>query len=617
MLTLFKRILFIICIGLFASCNSNSSVDHIPTSFFFKKFQKSAFHLSPNGDYVSYLLSQGTTTNIIIENTLNHKKIQITDFKIGGVKSYFWANNNTVFYVAQTTLGQQLYYVSSNGSINKCTLIAKNIDFIEKKLWDDRFFLLSIQNNITSYHNAYSMDIRKWKPKIISLNPGNIIKWKSDNNGKIRLAVASDGLNETILIRNTERDTFKALINSNFINTISPIKFTKNNLSIYALSNLGTDHTKLVTINCATGILNGVIGHTADVVDVGFKNNTPTQVELETVKREILYLNKDWKEIYFKLKKTLKTPHIKILESNESGSVYFVKLFSDINEDKFFTYNRINKTLVSLSEKDTIPSWKLCRMKPIKFTARDGFTLEGYLTLPKGDKYNLPCVVLPHSAPHGRDIWGYVPEVQFLANKGYAVLQVNYRGSSGYGKTFKVAGFKNWGKVMQNDITDGAKWLMDTKTANPKKIAIFGHSFGGFCALNAAFNHPEIYTCAASYCGINNLFSYMKDYMVYSKPYQQMLNQTIGNPVNDAPYFREISPMFNVSKIKVPLFIVQGTKDNLVSVNETNQFVKQVRKGNVNVKYLLNDTEGHIFTDNTNIIELYDKLSIFLKRNFN
>lgn len=617
MLTLFKRILLVICIGLFARCNSNTSVNIIPTSFFFKKFQNYAYHLSPNGDYVSYLSSQGNITNIIIENAVNRKITQITNFKTGGVKSYFWANSNTIFYIAYTSLGQQLYYLSLDGSINKSTFLAKKIDFIETKLWKDRFILLSIQNNRNSRRNAYSMNIQTWKLKLVCYNPGNIIKWRSDNNGKIRLAVASDGLNETILSRNTEGDTFKTLINSNFINTITPIKFTNDNRSFYALSNLGTDNTTVVTINCVTGIFNSVIKHTADVVDVSFQNNIPTQIEIETSKKEILFLNASWKEVHRKLKKILKTPYLKVLETNESGNVYLIKLYSDIYEDKYYLYDTISQSLINISKKDTLPSWKLCRMKPIKFTARDGFTLEGYLTLPIGDKYNLPCVVLPHSAPHGRDVWGYSPEVQFLTNRGYAVLQVNYRGSCGYGKAFKVAGFKNWGRVIQNDITDGAKWLKDTKIANPNKIAIFGHSFGGFCALNAAFNHPEIYTCAASYSGINNLFSYMKDYMLYGKPYQQMLNQTIGNPINNAPYFREVSPIFNINKVKIPLYIVQGAKDKLVSVNETNQFVKDARKRNVIVKYLLNDNEGHVYVANKNIIELYDKLHVFLKQNLN
>ena len=616
-LTVFKRILLGSCIGLFAMCNPGSTVGLIPTSLFFQEFQNKSYHLSPNGNFVSYLRKKENVSNIFIINTLNRKVIQITNFKIGGVKAYFWGNNSTIFYTVYSNLVQKLCYARADGSINKSVIVAKKIDFIENKLWDNKFLLLSIQKG-NSGLNAYSMNIRTWKSKLISLNPGNVIKWKSDNNGKIRLAVASDGLNETILARDTERDTFKILVNSNFINTTTPIKFTDSNHSFYALSNLGTDKTTLVTINCASGIVSGVIKHTADVVDVNFKNNMPTQLEVEIAKKEILFFNTHWEAVYNKLSAILKTKYLKLLESDESGKVFLLKRYSDVQEDAYYKYDTMTESLVSLSENSTIPAAKLCRMKPVWFTARDGTTIGGYLTLPKGgNKHNSPCVILAHATPNGRDVWGYVPEVQFLASRGYAVFQINYRGSCGFGKNFKVAGFKNLGRVVQNDITDGAKWLRDKKLVNPKKIAIYGRGFGGFCALNAAFNHPDIFICAASYSGINNLFTYLKDYSIYGKPYQQLLNKTIGNPFKDAAYLREVSPIFNVNKIKIPIYVVQGAKDKLVSVNETNQFVKEIRKKNVEVKYLLIDTEGHDFVDNKNIIELNNQLDIFLKRNLN
>jgi dipeptidyl aminopeptidase/acylaminoacyl peptidase len=617
-LLIVKQILLLSCIGLFFSCNTSSTVEApIPTSYFFKKFKSSEYHISPKGDYVSYLTIKENVANIVIENLINLKKSQITNFNAGGVKSYFWANDNTVFYIANTSFGQELYYTNSNGLINKSVFKAKKIDFIANKIWNERRVLLSIQNDSSSNSNAYSVDIRTWKPKLICNNTGNIIKWKADNNGMIRIAIASDGLNETILFKNSVKENFKKLISSNFINSIRPIKFTDDNKKFYALSNMGSNYSSLVTINCANGLVNKVIKNKVDVLNVNFENNYPTQLEIEGPKKEFLFLNNDWKAIYIKLKENLNSPYIKILETDNSGNNYLIKLYSDIHEDTYYIYNKLTEKVIFLSNKGTMLNDRLCSMKPIKFVNADGITLEGYLTLPKGDKYNLPCVVLLHSTTVDRNVWGYLPDVQFLANRGYAVLQINYRGSCDYGKSLKISGFKNWSKLMQNDIIDGAKWLSDTKIANPKKIAIFGYDFGGFCALNAAFDRPDIFNCAASYSGINNLFSYMKDYTLYGKPYQQMLNQTIGNPINDASYLRQVSPIFNVNKVKIPLFIVQGARDKFVNVNETNEFVKDVRKKNIEVKYILKDNEGHKFVDNKNIIELYNSLDVFLKRNFN
>ena len=193
-LTVFKRILLGSCIGLFAMCNPGSTVGLIPASLFFQEFQNKSYHLSPNGNFVSYLRKKENVSNIFIINTLNRKVIQITNFETGGVKSYFWANNSTIFYIVYSNLGQKLCYARADGSLNKNGIVAKKIDFIENKLWDNKFLLLSIQKG-NSGLNAYSMNIRTWKSKLISLNPGNVIRWKSDNNGKIRLALASDGLN--------------------------------------------------------------------------------------------------------------------------------------------------------------------------------------------------------------------------------------------------------------------------------------------------------------------------------------------------------------------------------------------------------------------------------------
>jgi dipeptidyl aminopeptidase/acylaminoacyl peptidase len=255
-------------------------------------------------------------------------------------------------------------------------------------------------------------------------------------------------------------------------------------------------------------------------------------------------------------------------------------------------------------------------MKPISYHARDGLLINGYLTLPLGDKKdNYPVVVMPHDGPWGRDTWGYDDQVQFLANRGYAVFQVNYRGSTGYGKAFRSAGYKQVGGKIQDDITDGVHWLIDTKVANPKKIAIFGGRFGGFSALYGVSFHPELYSCAVVQYGLINFFTYIKDAPPFVKPYLKMTYEMVGNPETDADQLRAISPVFHTDKIKVPLIIFQGAKDQRANISELNQFVRELRKRNVDVKYFLKPNERAYFRSEHNRMEMYAEIEKFLDKN--
>jgi dipeptidyl aminopeptidase/acylaminoacyl peptidase len=255
-------------------------------------------------------------------------------------------------------------------------------------------------------------------------------------------------------------------------------------------------------------------------------------------------------------------------------------------------------------------------MQPVTFKARDGLQLNGYLILPQNkNATNLPVVVMPHDGPRSRNNWGYSDEVQFLANRGYAVFLVNYRGSTGYGKAFLSAGFKQVGGKIQDDITDGVNWLIAKKIANPKKIAIFGGGFGGFSALYGVSFHPGLYNCAIVKYGIINFFTYIKDAPPFVKPYLKMIYEMVGNPETDADRLRAISPVFHTDKVKAPLLIFQGAKDLSANISELNQFVRELHNRHVPVTYFLKQTERKDFKDERNRMEMYTELEKFLEKN--
>ncbi len=237
----------------------------------------------------------------------------------------------------------------------------------------------------------------------------------------------------------------------------------------------------------------------------------------------------------------------------------------------------------------------------------------GYLTLPLGrDPKNLPVVVNPHGGPWARDVWGYDPEVQFLANRGYAVLQMNFRGSTGYGRKFWEASFKQWGKKMQDDITDGVQWLIKQGVADPKRVAIYGGSYGGYATLAGVTFTPDLYAAAVDYVGPSNMFTFMNTIPPYWKPYLDMFHEMVGDPEKDKELLASESPVMHVDQIKTPLFVAQGAHDPRVNKAESDQMVASLKKRGVVVEYMVKDNEGHGFHNEENRFDFYGAMEKFL-----
>jgi dipeptidyl aminopeptidase/acylaminoacyl peptidase len=254
-------------------------------------------------------------------------------------------------------------------------------------------------------------------------------------------------------------------------------------------------------------------------------------------------------------------------------------------------------------------------MKPIQYQSRDALTIHGYLTLPLGRApKNLPVVINPHGGPWARDTWGFNPEVQFLANRGYAVLQMNFRGSTGYGRKFWEASFKQWGQKMQDDITDGVQWLIKQGIADPKRIAIYGGSYGGYATLAGVTFTPDLYAAAVDYVGVANMFTFMKTIPPYWKPFLDMFHEMVGDPEKDKAMMEAVSPVMHAEKIKTPLLIAQGAHDPRVNKAESDQMVEALKKRGVDVEYMVKDNEGHGFHNEENRFDFYGAMEKFLDR---
>ncbi|MVN90246.1 S9 family peptidase [Mucilaginibacter aquatilis] len=614
-------ILIVILLPAFFSCQEEDR-RQIPISDFFKTPDKSFLKISPDGKYLSYLKPYKDRQNLFIQSLEDGKERMATSFTDNPVRDYFWTfNNQLVFSQDVTEMDEVKMYALDVNTLQVRTLLSQTktrIRLLNRSRQNPDVVTIIMNKRNPATFDVYRLNVKTNELTLYITNPGNITEWYTDNNGKILLAKASDGVDETILFRSNEQAQFKPIIKNNFKNKVDPVAFTNTGNTFYALSNVNRDKSALVEINALTGREQKVIYATdkADIMDVGYSRNK-RRLEYagwEDAKPHKHFLNTEAGNMFSDLKKKLSNGAVKFVDRDTAETKFVITTYTDRNPGTSYLYEKSTGKLTQLSNLNTsFKPEELCAMKPVSFKAGDGLLINGYLTLPLGDKdKDLPVVVMPHDGPWNRNNWGYSAEVQFLANRGYAVFQINYRGSTGYGKKFMSAGFKQVGGKIQSDINDGVQWLIKEGIADPKKIAIMGARFGGFSALYGMSFHPKTYNCAIVQYGLINFFNYLKDVPPFLKPRLQMTYEMVGNPETDADVFRAISPVFHADKIKSPLLIFQGAKDPRANISELNQFVRALQKNNVSVKYVLKDNERNFFKSEHNRMAMYTDIEKFL-----
>lgn len=624
----YKRYFFLFLITLAFACQQKpGSLRVIPVDDFFKSQERMTYRVSPDGLNLSYLKLEGQGLNLYIEDIATGKVKKVTRLEDKNIVFYFWVSNNELIYYKEIDAANRrsdIFIIDKEGTNER--QLSKNeksrMKVIEDQLIDDKYLLISSNKRDSTVFDVYRLNVRNGKMEMAAKNPGNITDWRTDSEGKLRLAVSTDGGNSTMLYRAQEGQLFKPIMTNNFRTTFRPVAFIDNKPNIiYAISNVNRDKTALVEVDCNSGKELKVLfaNDSINITEAQYsrKKQQMSFVVYETWKREKHFLDNAIKVLYHDLDSILPKTEIKILDRDKAENVFILRTFTDRNPGSYYLYFADKRKLRKLSDfNSAIREEEMSEMKPISFLSRDGIKINGYLTLPLQVKAeNLPVVVLPHDGPVERNLWGYNAEVQFLANRGYAVFQVNYRGSSGYGKGFMSAGFKEWGGKIQNDIHDGVQWLITNKIADPKRIGIYGAGFGGNVALNGSYLSPGTYVCAASNSGVINLFAYLKTVPPYLKTSLQMYYDIVGDPLTDVELMRKASPLFQADKINIPVFICQNVKDQNTSAGEALQFVKNLKKRNVNVTYLENEGIAFSAKNQESRHQFYTALEQFLEIN--
>jgi|TARA_B110000483_G_scaffold55916_3_gene69972 dipeptidyl aminopeptidase/acylaminoacyl peptidase len=599
----------------------------IPMEDFFRSPEKSSFKISPNGNHIAYMKPWKTRMNVFVMDMKNKKETRLTSSEERGLYGFSWLTDKRIGYVKDDGGNENVHFYAVNIDVsNEIDLTpfknvqARIIDDLED---DPDHIIIGLNKRSPQVHDPYRINVNDGKMEMIAENPGNISGWMTDHDGKLRIAITNDGVNTSILHRKLESDKFESILTTDFKVSVSPLFFTFDNKNLYVASNRGQDKSgifKFDLINAKEGKL--IFEH--DEVDVSGlmysrKRKVLTGVSYTVAKNEMIFFDTWREDIQEKLEEKLPGYEVGITSFSKDETKAVVVSYSDKSRGTYYYYDVEKNKLTELGKASPwLNENHMAEMTPIKYTSRDGLTIHGYLTLPENsDGKNLPLVVNPHGGPWARDTWGYNPQIQFLANRGFAVLQMNFRGSTGYGREFWEISFKEWGKSMQDDITDGVQWLIDEGIADPNRIAIYGASYGGYATLAGLAFTPDLYACGVDYVGVSNIFTLLETLPPYWELGRQMMYEMIGNPETERDLLEAASPIFHVDSIRVPLFVAQGANDPRVKQSESDQIVEALKARGVEVPYMLKEDEGHGFYNEENQFDFYREMEKFLNKHIN
>ncbi|QDQ00049.1 S9 family peptidase [Lysinibacillus fusiformis] len=601
---------------------SNEGVKEISVEDFMKNPGSFGYSLSPDGNYITYSAAWESRSNVFVKKMNDDSEpVRVSSSTDRDIAGSFWKDDNLLYLKDKG--GDEnfhIYSTSFNGNEEKDLTPYPNVTvgLLSDLQGVKDEILIMMNKEDAKVFDVYKLNVKTGETKHVAKNPGNIASWLADRDGNIRIAVASDGVEGTVLYRETEKDEFKPFIEMAAGDEVTPLAFSKDNKYIFATTNKGRDKVEFVKYD-----LEGkeeVIMSNAEVDVAGVLYSAEQDKLLYggylTDKPHYQFFDKSFEELFRKIqtKLNVEESELGINDYNKEMTKFIVSVSSDTVYSKYYYYD---STTDALTELATLSPWlnpeELAEMHPISYKSRDGLTINGYLTLPKNkDAKNLPLIVNPHGGPWARDVWGFNPEVQLLANRGYAVLQVNFRSSTGYGKEFLEAGNKQWGLKIQDDITDGVQWAIDQGIADPERIGIYGASFGGYATLAGITKTPDLYAAAVDYVGVSNIFTLLDTIPPYWETMRNMFYERVGHPEKDKELLTAASPVFHVDKIKTPLFVAQGANDPRVNQAESDQIVKALRARGVDVEYMLKENEGHGFQNEENRIEFYNAMVKFL-----
>jgi dipeptidyl aminopeptidase/acylaminoacyl peptidase len=606
-------------------------VELIPRQVLFGNPERLSPRLSPDGTQLAWIAPHQGVLNVWIAPASTDAGVDwaaaqvITDDTDRGIRQFAWAHD-----------GRHLLYLQDTGGDENWRLHDVDVETLQRRdltpfegvqtqlIAMERKFpteiLVGLNRDNAELHDVYRLDLVTGELAKEVENPG-FIGWVADAQLMVKATIAPqpDG-SLVVMVRDTPEADWRPLLTvpADDALTSDIVAFSEDGGSLLGVSSVGANTGRLVRIDMATGAQEMLAADPeADVSGVRIHPDTrePQIVTLLKDRSEYVVLDPSVADDLAAIR-ALHPGDPTFVGADDADATWLVGFTNDAGAVPFFAYDRATRTGRFLFEhQPALSRYELAAMEPFSFTARDGLTVHGYVTFPPGaDRSGLPTVLNVHGGPWARDAWGFDPQAQWLANRGYLCVQVNYRGSTGYGKAFVNAGDREWGGRMQDDLTDAVAFVTGQGWADPARVAIFGGSYGGYAALAGATFTPELFCCAVDIVGPSNLKTLIETVPPYWAPMIAQFHRRVGDPAQDADFLWSRSPLSRASDIRIPLLIAQGANDPRVKQAESEQIVAALAAAGIEHEYMLFPDEGHGFAKPENRLKFYAAAERFLAR---
>ncbi len=596
----------------------------IPREVLFGNPIKASPQLSPDGSRMAYLAPDEGVLNVWVGNSDGSDARAVTRDRKRGIRMYLWAFDGEHLLYVQDLEGDENWHIwsvhLSNGTIRDLTPfqgVQAHLTAVDHRFPSTILAGLNVRDD--TVHDVYRIDLRTGAVELEVENPGDVVGWVADAEYQVRGAHAAmpDG-GFQLRIRDDVQDEWRPLVTWGPEEEGSPHGFAPGGKELYISSSIGADAQELRTISLATGEEKTLAQN--DSVDVDDIIAHPTRDHVQAVgfarhRLEWTILDPDIAGDFERLSKVC-AGEVRISSRTLDDRRWLVVFTTDTAPAQYYRYDRDTGSAEFLfTTRPELQDHTLAPMRSVDITSRDGLTLPCYLSLPAGtEAKNLPLVLNVHGGPWARDHWGCNAEAQWLANRGYACLQVNFRGSTGFGKRFLNAGNREWAGKMHDDLLDAVNWAVDQGIADRDKVAIYGGSYGGYAALVGAAFTPDVFRCAVDIVGPSSLITLINSIPPYWAPLKKMFTVRVGDPENEPEFLEGISPLFRAADIKCPMLIAQGANDPRVKQAESEQIVQALRSAGKEVEYLLYADEGHGFARPENRLNFYAAAEAFLAK---
>ncbi len=604
---------------------------------FFGDPEISGAQISPDGQFISFIKPYNNVMNIWVKkrNEPFDRARPLTNDEKRPVTSYFWARDSKYLLYAQDKGGDENYRiyavdplasgdpVPSARDLTPMEKVRASVIAVPRDTPNE--IIVGLNDRNPQLHDVYKINLTTGERSLIRQNNENIADWVTDQKGNLRLGIRQtpDGGTEILKV---EGEKLVPIYSVNSEESVSPVHFTAEGNSFYMVTSKGNDVDKsqLELFDLKTGKSEFIEKDPLNEVDFGgtlFSELTDKLLVTVYVgdRLRLYFKDKTFEEKFKSLMNQIGDGNYSISSMTKDEQTWVASVSRDVDPGSVYLFDcKTDKAELLYRQRPDLPSEHLAEMKPVRYKARDGLVIPAYLTLPKGiPAKNLPVVVFVHGGPWARDGWGYDSIAQYLANRGYAVLMLNFRGSAGYGKQFLNAGNKQWGTgAMQHDITDGVKYLIQEGIADPKRVAISGGSYGGYATLAGLAFTPDLYAAGFDIVGPSNIITLLNSIPPYWAPIKKIFSVRVGDMDNpeDLKMLNEQSPLNSAEKITAPLFVVQGANDPRVKQAEADQIVAALHALGRDVEYMVAPDEGHGFAGKLNNLAMSTAMEQFFAK---